>query len=149
MINVILFYPTILQCLAWRTTKIIHVLTSINKNFHNSEDWNTEVGSQEISRVASKFGLGVQNEAGQRLTEFWQGNTLVIEHPFPTTQEKTLHMDITRWSIPKSDWLYSLKPKIEKLYTVSKNKTRSWLSLTSWTPYCQIQTYIEEIKENH
>ena len=36
-------------------------------------------------------------------------------------------MDITRWSTPKSDWLYSLQPKMEKLYTVNKNKTRSWL----------------------
>ena len=42
-------------------------------------------------------------------------------------QEKTLHMDITRWSTLKSDWLYSLQPKMEKLYTVNKNKTRSWL----------------------
>ena len=50
------------------------------------------------------------------------------KHPLPTTQEKTLHMDITRWSTLKSDWLYSLQPKIEKLYTVSKNKTRSWLA---------------------
>ena len=49
------------------------------------------------------------------------------KHPLPTTQEKTLHMDIARWSIPKSDWLYSLQPKTEKLYTVSKNKTGSWL----------------------
>ena len=56
-------------------------------------------------------------------------------HPLPTRQEKTLHMDITRWSTPKSDWLYSLQPKMEKLYTVSKNKTRSWLWLRSWTPY--------------
>ena len=61
------------------------------------------------------------------------------KHPLPTTQEKTLHIDITRWSILKSDWLYSLQPKMEKLYTVSKNKTRSWLWLRSWTPYCQIQ----------
>ena len=45
------------------------------------------------------------------------------KHPHPTTQEKTLHMHITRWSIPKSDWLYSLQPKMEKLYIVSKNKT--------------------------
>ena len=62
------------------------------------------------------------------------------KHPLPTTQEKTLHMDITRWSTPKSDWLYSLQPKMWKLYTVSKNKTGSWLWLRSWTPYCQIQT---------
>ena len=39
------------------------------------------------------------------------------KHPLPTTQEKTLHVDITRWSTPKSDWLYSLQPKMEKLYT--------------------------------
>ena len=45
------------------------------------------------------------------------------KHPLPTTQEKTLHMNNTRWSILKSDWLYSLQPKMEKLYTVSKNKT--------------------------
>ena len=47
------------------------------------------------------------------------------QHPLLTTQEKTLHMDITRWSIPKSDWLYSLQLKMEKLYTVSKKKTGS------------------------
>ena len=63
--------------------------------------------------------------------------TVHSKHPLPTTQKKTLHMDITRWSTPKSDWLYSLQPKMEKLYTVSKNKTRSWLWLRSWTPYCQ------------
>ena len=61
------------------------------------------------------------------------------KHPLPTTQEKTLHMDITRWSTPKSDWLHSLQPKMEKLYTVSINKTGSWLWLRSWTPYCKLQ----------
>ena len=44
------------------------------------------------------------------------------KHPLTTTQEKTLHMDITRWSTLKSDWLYSLQPKMEKLYTVNKNR---------------------------
>ena len=33
-------------------------------------DWNAKLGSQEIPRVTDKFGLGVQNEAGQRLTDF-------------------------------------------------------------------------------
>ena len=41
-------------------------------------DWNAKVGSQEIPGVIGKFGLGVQNEAGQRLIEFFQENTLVI-----------------------------------------------------------------------
>ena len=62
------------------------------------------------------------------------------KHTVLTTQEKTLHMDITRWSTPKSDWLYSLQPKMERLYTVSKNKTGSWLCLRSWNPYFQTQT---------
>ena len=41
-------------------------------------DWNAKVGSQEIPGVTGKFGLGVQNEAGQRLIEFFQENALVI-----------------------------------------------------------------------
>ena len=41
------------------------------------------------------------------------------KHPLPTKQEKTLHMDISRWSKPKSDWLYSLQPKMEKLYAAA------------------------------
>ena len=44
------------------------------------------------------------------------------KHPLPITQEKTLHMDITRWLAPKSDWSYSLQPKMEKLNTVSKTR---------------------------
>ena len=66
-------------------------------------DWNAKVESQETTRVRGKFGLGVWNEAGQRLIEFSQQNSLVIANtPLPTTQEMTLHMDVTRWSIPKS-----------------------------------------------
>jgi len=41
-------------------------------------EWNAKVGSQEIPGVTGKFDFGVQNEAGQRLTEFCQENTLVI-----------------------------------------------------------------------
>ena len=47
------------------------------------------------------------------------------KHPLPTTQEKTLYMDITRWSIPKSDWLYSLQANMEKIYTVSETRPRA------------------------
>ena len=66
-------------------------------------DWNAKVGSQVIPGVTSKFGLGVQNKAGQRLTEFCQGNALVIANTLFQQHEKTLLMDITRWSILKSD----------------------------------------------
>ena len=65
-------------------------------------DWNSKVGSQEIPGVTGKFGLGVQNEAGQRLIEFCQENTQVIANTL-FQKHKTLHMDITRWSTPKSD----------------------------------------------
>ena len=65
-------------------------------------DWNAKVGSQETPGVTGKFGLGVQNEAGQRLIEFCQEDTLVIANTL-FQQHKTLHMDITRWSTLKSD----------------------------------------------
>ena len=61
------------------------------------------------------------------------------KHPLPTTQENTLHMDITRWSTTKSDWLHYLQPNMEKLYTVSKNKTGSWLWLRSLTPIAKVR----------
>ena len=51
--------------------------------------WNAQVGSQEILGVTGKFGLGVQNEAGQRLTEFCQENTLVIAN--------TLFQQYSKW----------------------------------------------------
>ena len=59
-------------------------------------DWNGKVGSQQTSGVTGKAGLGVQNEAGQRLTEFCQENTLVIanEHSKPSsnnTREDSTH----------------------------------------------------------
>ena len=66
-------------------------------------NWNAKVGSQEIPGVTGKFGFGVQNEAGQRLTILPRERTGHIKHPLPTTQEKTLYMDITRWSTSKSD----------------------------------------------
>ena len=66
-------------------------------------DWNAKVGSQETPGVTGKFGLGVQNEAGQRLIEFCQENGLVIANILFKQQEKTLHMDITRWLTLKSD----------------------------------------------
>ena len=41
-------------------------------------DWDAKVGSQEIPGITGKFGLGIQNKAGQRLTEVWQQNTLLV-----------------------------------------------------------------------
>ena len=68
-------------------------------------DWNAKMESQETPGVTGKYGLGVQNEA-----ELAKANRVLprertghSKHPLPTTQEKILHMDITRWRTPKSD----------------------------------------------
>ena len=97
------------------------------------KSWDT-LSNREIWPWSTKQSRAKANRVLPR------GCTGHSKHPLPTTQEKTLRMDITSWSILKSDLLYSLQSKMEKLYTVSKNKTRSWLWLRSWTPYCQIQT---------
>ena len=67
-------------------------------------DWNAKVGSQETPGVTGKFGLGMRNEAGQRLIEFCQENALVIANTL-FQQHKTIHMGIISWSTPKSDYI--------------------------------------------
>ena len=59
-------------------------------------NWNAKVGSQEIPGVTGKFGLGVQNKTGQRLTVFLKECTGHSKYPLSTPQEMTLHMDIIR-----------------------------------------------------
>ena len=60
------------------------------------EDWNAKVGSQEIPGVMVKFGHGVQNEAGQRLTEFYQENALVIANTLFQQHKRRLYT----WTSP-------------------------------------------------
>ena len=78
-------------------------LTSKKDVLFITGDWNAKVGSQETPGVIGKFSLGIWNEAGQRLTVLPRECTGHSKHLLTTTQEKTLHMDITRWSILKSD----------------------------------------------
>ena len=59
-------------------------------------DWNATVGRQEIPGVIGKFGLGVQNEAGQWIIEFCRKKTLVIANTLFQHHKARLHMDITR-----------------------------------------------------
>ena len=54
-------------------------------------NWNAKVGSQEIPEVTGKFGLGVQNEAGQRLIEFCQENALVIANTLFQQHKRRLY----------------------------------------------------------
>ena len=67
-------------------------------------DWNSKVGSQKTPKVTGKFGLGIWNEAVQKANRVMpREHTGHSKHHVPTTQEKTLHMDITRWLTLKSD----------------------------------------------
>ena len=59
-------------------------------------NWNTKVGSQKIPEITGKFGLGVQNEAGQRLTEFCQQNALVIANTLSQYHTRRLYT----WTSP-------------------------------------------------
>ena len=59
-------------------------------------DWNAKIGSQETPRVTGKFGLGVWNEAGQRLLEFCQENTLVIANTLFQQHKRKLYT----WTSP-------------------------------------------------
>ena len=63
-------------------------------------DWNVKVGSQEILGVTGKFGLGVQNKAGQRLTEFCQENALVIANTLFQQHKRRLYT----WTSPDSQY---------------------------------------------
>ena len=108
------FYEDLQDLLELTPKKVVLFITG---------DWNTKVGSQETPGVTGKFGLGVQNEAGQRLIVFCQENSLVIANTLFQQHKRRLYT----WTSLKSDWLYSLQPKMEKLYTVRKSKTRSLL----------------------
>ena len=76
--------------------------------------WNAEWSRAKTNRVLPR------EHTGQTHTLFQQN-------------KRRLYIDIIRWSTMKSDWLYSLQPNMDQLYTVSKNKTGSWLWLRSWT----------------
>ena len=66
-------------------------------------DWNVKVGSQETPGVTGKFGLGVQRSRSKANRVLPRERTGHSKHSLPTTQEKTLHMDINRRSSLKSD----------------------------------------------
>ena len=97
--------------------------------------WNSKVGSQEISGITGKFGLVVQYETGQRLTRFCQENTLVIANALFQQCKRQFYT----WTSPNGQYKNQmhyiiLQSKMEKHYTVSKNKTWSWLWLRSSVP---------------
>ena len=78
-------------------------------------DWNAKVESQEIPGVTGKFGFGVQNEAGQRLTEFCQENTLVTANTLFQKHKRRLYTWISPDGRYQKQTDYTLQSKMEKL----------------------------------
>ena len=96
--------------------------------------WSTEWSRAKSNRVLPK----------ERITH--------SKHPLPTTQEKTLHMDITKWSILISDWLYSLQPKMEKLYqfsSVAQSCPTLCDPMNHSTPGLPVHHHLPEFTQTH
>ena len=87
-------------------------------------DWNAKVGSQEIPRVTGKFGLGVQNEAGQRITEFCQENVLVIANTLFQQHKRQLYT----WTSPDGQYQNQIE------YILCCQRWRSSIQLTKTRP---------------
>ena len=112
-------------------------------------DWNAKEGSQETPGVTGKFGLGVQNEAGQRQIEFCQENALVIANSLFQQHKRRLYT----WTSPDSQhW-------IQIDYILHRQRWRSCIQSTKTRPGAdcgsdhelnsQIQTESEESRENY
>ena len=105
-------------------------------------DWKAKVGSQETPGVTGKFGLGIRNEAGQKLIEFCQENALVIAKTLFQQHKRRLYT----WTSPDGqhrnqiDYILCSQRWRSSIQSTTTKKTRSWLWLRSWTPYWQIQT---------
>ena len=74
----------------------------LNNTLFTIGDWNAKIGSQKILGVTDKFGLGVPNEAGQRLKEFCQENALVIANTLFQQHKRRLYT----WTSP-DDWYWN------------------------------------------
>ena len=108
-------------------------------------DWNAKVGSQEIPGVTGKFGLGVLTEAGQRLTDFCQENTLVIANTLVQQHSKLLYT----WTSPDGQYRNQID------YSLCSQRWRSSIqsAKTRLEADCgsdhELQTEIEVSRENH
>ena len=80
--------------------KLIRTNTPQKNVLLNIGDWNAKVGSQEAPGVTGKFGLGIQNEAGQRLIKFCEENALVMANTLFQQQKGTLYT----WTSPDGQY---------------------------------------------
>ena len=125
------FYEDLQDLLELKTKKDVLVIIG---------DWNAKLGSQEIPGVTGKFGIGVQNEAGQRLIEFSQENALIITNTLFQQRKRRLYT----WTSPDGQH----RNKIDYILcsqrwrsSIQSAKTRPGADCGSdHEPYCQIQT---------
>ena len=103
-------------------------------------NWNAKVGSQEISGITGKLGLGVQNEAGQRLIEFCQENTLVIANTLFQQHKRRFYT----WTSPDGQYQNQIDDILcsqRWRNSIQSAKIRPRADCGSdYDPYCQIQT---------
>ena len=107
----------------WRPTRPFRTNTPKDVLFITG-DWNEKVLSQEIPGVTGKFDLGVQNEAGQRLTEFCQENTLVIANTFFQQNKRRLYT----WTSPDGQYWNQID------YTLCSQRWRSSIQSAKTRP---------------
>ena len=94
-------WPVLLKKLSWFYENLQDLELTLKKDvFFIIGDWNAKVGSQEICGVTGKFSLGVQNEAGHRLIQFCQENTLVIENTLFQQHKRRLYT----WTSPDGQY---------------------------------------------
>ena len=112
-------------------------------------DWNAKVGSQETPGVTGKFGLGMRNEAGQRLIEFSQENALVIANTLFQQHKRRLYTwtspDGQHWNqidyiLCSQRWISSIQSSKQDQEVTAAQIMNSLLPT---------RTYIEESRENH
>ena len=113
--------PVILEKLklngSMKTYKTLRTNTQKRCPFHYR---GLECKSRKSRNTWSNRQIWPWNEAGKKLIVLPRKCTGHSKNPLPTTREKTLHMDITRWSTPKSDWLYFAAKDGEALYSQQK-----------------------------
>ena len=112
-------------------------------------DWNAKLGSQETPGVTGKFGLGVQNEAGQRLIEFCQENTLVIANTlFQQHKRRSTHGHHQMVNIEIRLIIFCVAKDGEALYSQQKQDWELTVAqiMNSLLPN---STEIEESRVNH
>ena len=130
---------SLVGCRLWGRTEsdTTEELTLQKDGFFNTGDWNSKMGKQ-IPGVTGKFGLGVQNEAGQRLAEFCQENTLVIENTLFQQHKRILY----KWTSPDGQYWNQID------YILCNQRWRSSIQSAKTRPGAYCGSDLELLIEN-